>query len=50
MKIEYTMLHVEKGEEMPIVFTEETTSLFVATVIKSLTDNGYIVSNVEFKE
>lgn len=47
-KIKLTFLHVEKGEEIPVTFTEETSGTFMATVIKSLTDNGHILTDVNF--
>ena len=50
MKITLTMLQVETGEKLPISFTDDQTSLGVATVIKAFTDNGYILSGVTISD
>lgn len=50
MKIKFIMLNVEAGDEVPVVVDENQTIMFVASVLKSLTDNGHVLSTVEFDE
>lgn len=50
MKIKFIMLNVEAGEEVPVTFDEKQNAMFIASVLKSLTDNGHILSGVEFEE
>lgn len=50
MKFRYVLINYESGKEETVTFDHDASALWITTVLKMMTDHGYVVSGASVIE